>query len=403
MALVSRLCLLGLLAGAALSGCAGDSGPVEMRVGLDPAAGDFGTVEVWGLPPSLRHALARLEPQDPGWPAALSVRAVTTDERVPPLAGKYGVAKKGCLRFSPRFPPEGPLSYRIRFDPAALARLAGRPTVKDTVLQWRLELPGLAPPAPATAVSSIHPSADVVPANVLRWYVEFSAPMREGEAATRVHLLDAQGRELRGAFLTVQQELWDPDRRRITLLFDMGRVKRGIRTRIESGPVLRPGGSYALMIDAGWRDARGAPLVRGVVHRFRTGPEDHAAVDPGRWSLHAPAIGSRAPLEVDFGQPLDHALAERLAAVQGPGGAILPGKATLGADDRRWRFAPDSPWLAGRYRLRVHPALEDLAGNRVGHAFDADLDKGELAGVEKVGATLEFVPTGERGGGGVSE
>jgi hypothetical protein len=388
---VFRTGLLGILVGAALSGCAGEPGTVETRVRLDPAAPDFGTVEVWGLPPALRKALARIPAQDPGWSAALTVRAVAGREAVPPLVGQYGIAAKGCLRFAPRFPPEGPLSYHIRLDPTALARLAGRRPESDTVREWRFQLPGLAVPAPSTVVSAVHPSAGIVPANQLRWYVEFSAPMREGEAAERVHLLDARGQEIRGAFLSVQQELWDPERRRITLLFDMGRVKRGIRTRIEAGPVLRPGKRYALRIDADWRDARGAPLVRGVVHRLRAGPEDHAPVNPGRWSLRAPAIGSRAPLELDFGEPLDHALAQRLIAVQGPDGPVA-GEVALSADDRRWRFSPHAPWLAGRYRLRVHPALEDLAGNRLGHAFDADLGRGQRAGVDSLGVTLEFSP-----------
>jgi hypothetical protein len=392
---VSRLVLLGLIVGAALSGCAGDSGPVELRVALNPAAPEFGTVEVWGLPPSLRKALSRLPPQDPGWSEALAVRAVAGADRVPPLAGRYAVATEGCLRFAPRFPPEGPLSYHIRLDPAALARLAGQRPLSDSVLEWRFELPAPATQLPSTVVSSIHPSFGTIPANQLRWYVEFSAPMQEGEAAKRVHLVDARGREISGAFLSVQQELWDRDRRRITLLFDMGRVKRGIRTRMESGPVLHSGRWYALRIDGDWRDAHGVPLVHGVEHRFRTGPEDHAPVNPASWSLQLPAIGSRAPLEVDFGEPLDHALAERLVAIQGPDGAPLRGEVKLEADDRRWRFYADSPWLAGRYRLRVHPALEDLAGNRVGHAFDADMERGEKAGVDSVGVSLEFMPVGE--------
>jgi hypothetical protein len=392
---VFRRGFLTLLVGAALSGCAGEPRPVELRVGLDPAAPDFGTVEVWGLPPSLRKALARIPPQDPRWSEGLSVRAVAGEAVVPPVAGRYAITEKGCLRFAPRFPPDGPLSYRVRLDRAALSRLAKRPAPPDTAREWSFRLPGPAAPTPSTTVFAIRPSSAVVPANQLRWYVEFSAPMREGEAARRVHLLDARGREVSGAFLTVEQELWDPGRRRITLLFDMGRVKRGIRTRVEAGPVLQPGERYSLVVDGEWRDARGAPLVKGVVHAFRAGPEEHAPVAPARWSLHPPAIGSRRPLELEFGEPLDHALAERLLAVEGPDGSAVPGVVRLDQDDRRWRFTPDAPWLAGRYRLQIHPALEDLAGNRVGHAFDADLGRGERAGVNALGATLEFTPEGE--------
>jgi hypothetical protein len=393
---VFRRRLLSFLVIATLASCDGEGRePVELRVGLDPDSADFGAVEVWGLPPSLRNALARVSPQDERWSAALAVHASPGEEQVPPLAGRYGIAARGCLRFTPKFAPDGPLSYRIRLDPAALARLAGSRPSRDTVRQWSFALPARPAPVSSTTVAGIYPSSPVVPANQLRWYVEFSAPMREGDAAGNVHLLDSRGREVDGSFLTVQQELWDPDRTRITLFFDMGRVKRAIRTRVESGPVLRPGRSYTLTIDSSWRDARGAPLVKGVTHQFRAGPEDHTPVRPERWTLRPPAIGSRGPVTLDFGEPLDHALASRLIAVTGPEGTSLPGDTELLNGDRQWRFTPDSPWLAGHYRLRIHPALEDLAGNRVGHVFDADLQKGEGAGVDGLGTTLEFAPMGE--------
>ena len=100
-------------------------------------------------------------------------------------------------------------------------------------------------------------------------------------------------------------------------------------------------------------------------------------------------------LTLDFGEPLDHALASRLIAVTDPEDAPLPGGIALIEGDRRWQFTPDSPWLAGHYKVRIHPALEDLAGNRVRHSFDADLHRRQEAGVDTLGVVLEFSPTGE--------
>ena len=70
----------------------------------------------------------------------------------------------------------------------------------------------------------------------------------------------------------------------------------------------------------------------------------------------------------------------------------------LAGDDRSWQFVPDAPWYAERYQVRVHPALEDLSGNRVGHVFDADLRAGEGAGVDTTAVVREFFPAGEPGG-----
>lgn len=395
MAVVVKARLLAVFTGAALLACAGEKKPIELRVGLDPASADFGSVEVWGLPPSLRKALGQVAPQDEGWSKALTVKATSGDEAVPPLAGRYTIAKSGCLKFVPRFSPEGPLSYRIRLDPAALAKLAGKGEGSDTVQQWSFRLPGRPTPAPSTTIAAIYPSTTVVPANQLRWYVEFSSPMREGESAQYVHLVDRNGREVDGSFLTVKQELWNPDRTRITLFFDMGRVKRAIRTRVEKGPVLKPGQHYTLRIDAGWHDARGALLMEGLVHRFQAGPEDHEPVIPRHWSLLAPPIGSRGPLKLDFGEPLDHALASQLIAVTGSDDTAVPGNIRLRNHDREWQFTPEAPWLAGSYKVHISPALEDLAGNRVGHVFDADLRHREAAGLDTTPVILDFSPVGE--------
>jgi hypothetical protein len=241
----------------------------------------------------------------------------------------------------------------------------------------------------------VYPSAPVIPANQLRWYIEFTAPMREGESSRMVELLDERGQVVEGAFLRREEELWNPDRTRLTLLFDMARVKHAIRRRLETGPVLEAGNRYTLRISGEWPDARGATLVDGLSHQFKAGPEDFRPVTPEQWALHPPGIGSRRALLVDFGEPLDHALAARLLAVTGPDGQPLEGETTLDSNDREWRFVPASPWLAGRYRLQVSPALEDLAGNRVDHVFDADLSRGQQAGVDSAAVILEFSPTGE--------
>ena len=40
--------------------------------------------------------------------------------------------------------------------------------------------------------------------------------------------------------------------------------------------------------------------------------------------------------------------------------------------ETRWRFTPRDAWLAGDYDLVAFAFLEDLAGNRVGRAFEVD-------------------------------
>jgi hypothetical protein len=226
---------------------------------------------------------------------------------------------------------------------------------------------------------AIHPGADSLPENTLRWYLEFSAPMFPGRALTHVRLIDDRGAEVRGAFLDLSEELWDPTGRRLTLLFDPGRVKQGIRTNLESGRPLRAGQAYALVVDSAWPDARGTPLAKRVEKRFVAIAADQIGPDPTGWRVTAPGAASLAPLEIDFGEPLDQALASRLIAVQDDRGRPVEGTVALDRSARRWRFQPAEKWQAGRYQLLVSPELEDVAGNRPGKPFDTDVSAGGSA------------------------
>ena len=191
-----------------------------------------------------------------------------------------------------------------------------------------------------------------------------------------------------GAFLALDQELWDPERRRLTLLFDPGRVKRGVRTNVESGAPLIAGRRYRLVIDDTWVDGSGAPLASGYEHAFETTEADRRSPDPARWHLTTPAAGTRAPLQVSFGEPLDHALAARLLTVLDGRGTFVSGSVELAANDGRWIFTPQRDWAAGDYTLRVGGALEDLAGNNIARVFDVDRWR-DSAGVDRdvAGAT----------------
>ncbi len=101
------------------------------------------------------------------------------------------------------------------------------------------------------------PRATILPENLLRFYIHFSAPMSRGEAYHRIKLLDATGKPVADPFLELGEELWSNDGTRFTLLFDPGRIKRGLKPREEVGPVLEAGKSYCLVIDRDWPDATG--------------------------------------------------------------------------------------------------------------------------------------------------
>jgi hypothetical protein len=296
-------------------------------------------------------------PQAPakGWQSIFAVYAGVGD--VPPLLGSYAV-EGGSLVFHPMYPLEPGVRYRVVFQPPQ-----GTPVEKIIDGPHRNT-------TPSVRVEHVYPSANVLPSNELKLYIYFSAPMGRGEAGQRIHLLDENNQPLENVFLP-DQELWDPNNRRLTVIFDPGRIKRGLTSNQKMGPPIADGKHYTLVIDRDWKDAQGVPLVGGFRKSFRGGPEDRHPPDPKQWRVTAPPAGTSGPVVVDFPKPMDYPLLLRMIQVSGAHGEVA-GKVGVDRQETQWRFTPSEPWKAGDYRLIVDTAIEDLAGNHIGQAFDVD-------------------------------
>jgi hypothetical protein len=116
--------------------------------------------------------------------------------------------------------------------------------------------------AGVTKVVGIYPTAAQVPVNLLRLYVWFSAPMSEGFAGRQVRLARDDGSVLAGALLPADDELWDAARRRLTVLLDPARIKRGLADHDAEGYPLSPGEPFRLIVGSGFLDRRDSPSKR---------------------------------------------------------------------------------------------------------------------------------------------
>ena len=63
---------------------------------------------------------------------------------------------------------------------------------------------------------------------------------------------------------------------------------------------------------------------------------------------------------------------QRALGVTDAEGRFLAGDVTIEDRERRWSFAPRTPWRRGVHHLVALDILEDLAGNRIGRAFEVD-------------------------------
>jgi len=68
----------------------------------------------------------------------------------------------------------------------------------------------------------------------------------------------------------------------------------------------------------------------------------------------------------------------------------VSGTAVVSEGETRWSFRPEHDWLPGRYQLRVHPALEDRAGNRFDRVFDRENGTGTTGASAETPLRLEF-------------
>jgi hypothetical protein len=216
--------------------------------------------------------------------------------------------------------------------------------------------------------------------------------MSQGHAAEQVRLARDDGSVLAGALLPAEHELWDASRRRLTVLLDPARIKRGLPAHLEAGYPLRPGQPFRLIVGSGFLDAQGLPLRAPAQRRYHTGGEERRHVDPGSWVLTVPSAGTSEPLRVTFDRPLDHGLLARCLHVSGPDGRLVDGTPLTGRGEQSWQLVPLRAWAPGSHRLIVDPVLEDLAGNSVSRVFDRDLDRREDQPRPARPATVGFRP-----------
>ncbi len=287
------------------------------------------------------------------------------------MIGRYSVVD-GVLRFEPRFGWEKDRAYEAVYTPPPLAD--GSPPIGQR-LTTLTHLSEDNPPPPARVVA-IHPSSDRLPENLLRIYVTFAphVQMRMGDVYRYLHLYDESGRKIDQPFLELPEVLWDTYGDRLTILFDPGRVKQGLKPREVAGPVLVAGKRYTFVIDADWPDGLGRPLGKRVSKTFTATKADTAQPDPNQWKIKTPRAGTREPLTIDFLESLDYWILLGAIDIEGLPDGFDWGR-SVKHSEHTWEATPTQPWPAGRYELIVDTSLEDPSGNSIARPFEVDLEK----------------------------
>ncbi len=333
---------------------------VELRETTDSA-----TFAVLGL--SRLELMQKLPPEDLQKSLTIRVHQPGNTSNLPALLGTHSVTNTE-LRFASRFPLSHTVQYRIELDPLLLD---GPYDLQGLVFSVRQKKH-----AAAAAVSAVYPSADVLPENLLKFYIHFSAPMSRGEAYERIHLIHG-GAIVESPFLELGEELWDTDQTRFTLFLHPGRIKRGLKPREDSGTPMTEGKEYILHIDADWLSADLLPLAAPFEKKFRVVGADVQQPDPKKWILIAPKATSKQPVSLTFDEPLDHAMLNRVVRIRDASKAEVLGSVTVTKNETVWSFEPTEPWKPGTYSIGLATILEDLVGNSLARPFETKEQKTE--------------------------
>jgi hypothetical protein len=330
------------------------------------------SVEITGLPKTILIRLRNPKWQLTDWQRLFRVQVESKNSQtsLPPMLGTYSV-EDNAIRFEPQYPLVPGLSYQATFRLTELQLNKGAQRELTAVV--RVPASSL---APATIVTNIYPTASVLPENLLKFYVHFSAPMSRGNIYDYIRLLKEDGKQVELPFLEIDEELWNDEMTRLTIFIDPGRIKRGVLPLEDVGPALEAGKRYSLVIYSAWKDGAGRPLKEGFQKAFSVDAPDREPPDPSQWKIQLPASGTQTPLVVLFPESMDNALLQRVIHVTDTSGKPVSGHIVLSDQERHWSFEPLGPWKAGQHQLVVQTTIEDLAGNNIGKPFDVDIFEG---------------------------
>ncbi len=205
-------------------------------------------------------------------------------------------------------------------------------------------------------MTSFQPSAPVLPANTLRFYIAFDRPARGLVHQSDIRLLDSNDMPVDDAFMDFGQELWSPDGKRLTVLFDPGKIKRGVEApRSELSP-LKEREIYKITLGK-------------AQHVFRVGPAVRERIDPALWVISTARAPARS-VDIKFDRVMDPALLEDQLRVEDEESRPVSGIMRVVGGGRGVRFKPSGPFKKGNYQIEIGPILEDVAGNRINETLD---------------------------------
>jgi hypothetical protein len=295
-----------------------------------------------------------------------------------PLTGKYSIKNKKIY-----FTPSNRLGEDMEFEACLIL---GKDTVRS-----RFKTPSRLVTSPSASVTEIFPASETLPSNILLFYIEFSQPMNPDVTAFRnVKILDSQGEEQK--LVWRQRSYWLKDSRVLVMMIHPGRVKRGLNSLSELGPVFKEGERYAIVVSGEMKDRYNRKITKEFRKDFAVSAPDRQC--PAFSDISRPPANTFEPLKIMFSEGMDYASVMNGITVKDvKSGTTLKGEIVKGEDDNHWYFKPLERWRDEEYTLTFEKVVADFCGNSLYTRFEVE-DMKELE-KEKTLTTVGFHPQGK--------
>jgi len=330
----------------------------------------YGSVSTGKLPERVIESLEKANPDFNEWIEFFHLKTLHEN---PPMLGEF-ILEADRIIFIPRFLPDPSITYLVKFSFPKLSSFLKEEIGYEEIYMDEFVLD--VPESNATSVILLTPDSSVLPANVLRTYIYFSAPMGFQNPYEHIEIYEMDQR-LKDPFVVVPEGLWNEDRTRLTLLFHPGRIKQGVGPNMTQGSIFEEGRTYRLVINQEWKDANGNALENSYESSFTAGPEIREQIRYKQWTLTPSADGSRSTLIVETNHPIDEGIAQRMLSVRPKNGELLQTETEFVSPTKialHWNIVSSEV-----FELLIDPRLEDICGNTPLNRFDYELGKRKVS------------------------
>lgn len=222
-------------------------------------------------------------------------------------------------------------------------------------------------------VNAIYPGTPEVPANILKWYIEFSRAVNPVKIYDHISFLDQDGNPIDRSILNISAGLLSPDGTLLTVWIEPGRQKQLLGPNQRLGSVFEPHQQYTLEIDSTLKDNHGFRIVSDIRYLFTTIEADRTKPSVDDWSVDTVHLGSKEVLSIDTKELIDYGSLLDAFRIR-KGGQQIDGVVSYDSNKKRILFSPEEAWQSGLYSIEVDYQLEDLAGNNLHHLFDRPIE-----------------------------